>query len=119
MLRLDEVAKDLSMAVESEKCSGTKKETRARISDKVLFVRNLPYHISNEEFEKVFSEIGPLKRAFVAREKGKFTKCFLFTWSIRSIHITVLKWQFAVLIPFIKEIIMICTYHRKLKIGCK
>ena len=42
-----------------------------RVSEKVLFVRNLPYRLSDEEFEQAFSEIGPLKRAFVAREKGK------------------------------------------------
>lgn len=61
--------------------SDDSKETQTRVSDKVLFVRNLPYRINDDEFEKAFSEIGPLKRAFVAREKGNITRTF---WCARG-----------------------------------
>ena len=38
---------------------------------KTLFIRNLPFSTSNEDLEKVFSDIGPLKTCFVVSDKGK------------------------------------------------
>ena len=35
-----------------------------------LFVRNLPFSITNGELEKEFSAHGPVKSAFVVRQKG-------------------------------------------------
>ncbi|XP_078000315.1 RNA-binding protein 28-like [Glandiceps talaboti] len=35
-----------------------------------LFVRNLPYSTTNDKLEETFSEIGPLKRCFVVKNKG-------------------------------------------------
>ena len=44
-------------------------DTRS-VSDKTLFVRNLPYGTSDKELEAVFSEYGPLKSCFTVKEKG-------------------------------------------------
>lgn len=41
-----------------------------RISKKVLFVRNLSYDTKDEDFEKAFSDIGPLRRSYLIKEKG-------------------------------------------------
>ena len=38
---------------------------------KTLFVRNLSYSATNEQLEQLFSEIGPIKRCFVVKNKGK------------------------------------------------
>ena len=40
-------------------------------SRKVLFVRNLPFSTSDNDLENFFSEVGPVKRCFVIRNKGK------------------------------------------------
>ena len=40
---------------------------------KTLFVRNLPYSTTNEQLERLFSDIGPIKRCFVVKSKGKTT----------------------------------------------
>lgn len=48
-----------------------KSEGRAVVSQKVLFVRNLPFSTTDQDLENVFSEIGPTKRCFVIRDKGK------------------------------------------------
>ena len=37
---------------------------------KTLFVQNLPYSATNDQLEQIFSEIGPLKRSFVVKNKG-------------------------------------------------
>ncbi|XP_062860354.1 RNA-binding protein 28 isoform X2 [Trichomycterus rosablanca] len=39
-----------------------------------LFVRNLPTSASNQQLEEIFSEIGPVKRCFVVKDKGS-EKC--------------------------------------------
>ena len=48
-----------------------KSEGRAVVSQKVLFVRNLPFSATDQDLENLFSEIGPTKRCFVIRDKGK------------------------------------------------
>ncbi len=42
--------------------------------NRTLFVRNLPYDATNESLESIFSEIGPVKSAFVVAEKGILCK---------------------------------------------
>lgn len=37
---------------------------------KTLFVRNLPFSITNEKFEALFSEVGPVRTCFVVKDKG-------------------------------------------------
>jgi len=39
-------------------------------TSKTLFVRNLPYSATNEQLEELFSDIGPIKRCFVVKNKG-------------------------------------------------
>ena len=46
-------------------------KNRAVVSQRVLFVRNLPFSTTDQDLEKLFSEIGPIKRCFVIRNKGK------------------------------------------------
>lgn len=48
-----------------------KSENPTLVSQKVLFVRNLPLSTTDQHLENVFSEIGPIKRAFVVRDKGE------------------------------------------------
>lgn len=36
-----------------------------------VFVRNLPYGITQEELEQVFGDIGPVKKVDVIKDKGK------------------------------------------------
>ncbi|XP_064629377.1 RNA-binding protein 28-like [Lineus longissimus] len=38
---------------------------------RTLFIRNLPLTTSNEKLEDIFGNIGPLKKCFVVKEKGK------------------------------------------------
>ena len=45
-------------------------ENTRSVSDKTLFVRNLPYGTSDKELEAVFCEYGPLKSCFTVKEKG-------------------------------------------------
>lgn len=33
-----------------------------------VFVRGLPYSLTDEQFEKVFSDVVPVKRAFLVRD---------------------------------------------------
>ena len=35
-----------------------------------VFVRNLPFRTTKSDLESVFSDIGPVKEAFVVRDKG-------------------------------------------------
>lgn len=44
-------------------------ETEAMSSS--VFVRNLPYGITQEELEQIFSDIGPVKKVDVIKDKGK------------------------------------------------
>ena len=44
---------------------------RSVVSQKVLFVRNLPFSATDQDLENIFSEVGPIKRCFVIRDKGK------------------------------------------------
>ncbi|KAG1710352.1 hypothetical protein DVH05_017356 [Phytophthora capsici] len=36
-----------------------------------VFVRNLPFGVTQEELEQVFSEVGPVKKIDVIKDKGK------------------------------------------------
>lgn len=49
----------------------SKSEDRSVVSQKVLFVRNLPFTTTDQDLENVFSEVGPIKRCFVIRDKGE------------------------------------------------
>ena len=42
-----------------------------KTKSKTLFVQNLPYSATNEQLEQLFSDIGPIKRCFVVKNKGK------------------------------------------------
>jgi len=46
---------------------------------KTLFVRNLPYSATNKQLEDLFSDIGPIKRCFVVKDKGKVCQCTLYS----------------------------------------
>lgn len=39
-----------------------------------LFIRNLPSSASSEQLEEIFSEVGPVKRCFVVKDKGNEQK---------------------------------------------
>lgn len=39
-----------------------------------LFVRNLPFFVTDDKLGEIFSETGPVKRAFVVKEKGNSNK---------------------------------------------
>lgn len=45
------------------------------LSATTLFVRNLPFIFDSKELEKVFSDVGPVKRCFVVKDTGLFS-CF-------------------------------------------
>lgn len=45
-------------------------EKQPRLAKKVLFVKNIPYDTTDEEFEKAFSDVGPIRKCFLIREKG-------------------------------------------------
>lgn len=55
-----------------------KSENPALVSQKVVFVRNLPLSANDQDLENVFTEIGPILNAFVVRDKGELLK-FLST----------------------------------------
>ena len=42
------------------------------LSSTTLFVRNLPFVIDSKELENVFSDVGPVKRCFVVKDKGEY-----------------------------------------------
>ena len=48
-----------------------KSKDRSLVSQKVLFVRNLPFSTTDQDLENIFSEVGPIKRCFVIRDKGE------------------------------------------------
>lgn len=37
---------------------------------KTLFIRNLPFSATNDKLSEVFGEVGPIKTAFVVKQKG-------------------------------------------------
>ena len=61
-------------------------ENPASVSQKKVLVRNLPLSTNNQDLENVFTEIGPILNAFVARNKGELL--FLF-----SSHVHVEKFK--------------------------
>lgn len=36
-----------------------------------VFVRNLPYGVTQEELEQIFGDVGPVKKVDVIKDKGK------------------------------------------------
>merc|ERR1739838_1055054 len=52
----------------------SKKFTEAE-PQKTIFVRNLPYSANNSTLEDAFSEYGPIKQAFVVKDKDNQSKC--------------------------------------------
>ena len=54
-----------------ERSVKSKSEDHSVVSQKVLFVRNLPFSTTDEDLENLFSEVGPIKRCFVIRDKGE------------------------------------------------
>ena len=70
-------------------------EARAQ-SGKVLFVRNLPYTANDKDFEDAFSEVGPIKRCFVVRDKGRIEHCYCARGGLYSHcrkHICTVVWS--------------------------
>lgn len=57
--------------MEDEGDDKVESEHQSKVSQKVLFVRNLPFSTTDQDLENLFSEIGPIKRCFVIRDKGK------------------------------------------------
>lgn len=47
---------------------------------KTLFVRNLPFSVTNEKFEALFSEVGPVRTCFVVKDKGKIVYYYYNIW---------------------------------------
>lgn len=41
--------------------------------DTTCFVRNLPFSVDDDKLADIFSEIGPVKKAFLVRERGSDT----------------------------------------------
>ncbi|XP_033101849.1 RNA-binding protein 28-like [Anneissia japonica] len=48
---------------------------RSEHSQNTLFVRNLPFFTTDDKFEGLFGDIGPLKRCFLVRDRGVKDKC--------------------------------------------
>ena len=57
--------------MEDEITETVKSSDRTVVSQKVLFVRNLPFSTTDQDLENLFSEVGPIKRCFVIRDKGE------------------------------------------------
>lgn len=62
-----------------------KSDCGAVVSQKVLFVRNLPFSTTDQDLENVFSEIGPIKRCFVIRDKGETF------YLVQFVHVEIIK----------------------------
>lgn len=50
--------------------AANKTEEHVERKSKTLFVRNLPFLVTNENFEALFSEVGPVRTCFVVKDKG-------------------------------------------------
>ena len=48
-----------------------KSNEHALVSQKVVFVRNLPFSTTDTDLENLFSDIGPIRSSFVIRENGE------------------------------------------------
>lgn len=63
-------------------------KNRAVVSQRVLFVRNLPFSTTDQDLETLFSEVGPIKRCFVIRNKGKkLCKILQVAYKFLQIHV--------------------------------
>ena len=67
----------------AQKSRNRKFKNPALVSQKKVFVRNLPLSTNEQDLENVFTEIGPILNASVVRDKGELLK-FLptCTWKI-------------------------------------
>ena len=61
-----------------------KSENPALVSQKVVFVRNLPLSTNNQDLENVFTEIGPILNAFVVRDKGELLSARVHVENLNS-----------------------------------
>ncbi|XP_068722511.1 RNA-binding protein 28-like [Montipora capricornis] len=59
-----------------------KSNDHALVSQKVVFVRNLPFSTTDTDLENLFSDIGPIRSSFVIRENGKTDQCRGFGYVI-------------------------------------
>ena len=44
-----------------------------RASDKTVFIRRLPYNLTDKALEEAVSHIGPVKSCFTVKERGAYT----------------------------------------------
>ena len=58
---------------------GAKITKDTTLSSTTLFVRNLPFSFDNKELENLFSEVGPVKRCFVVKDKGRLGQILVKT----------------------------------------
>ena len=67
----------------AQKSRNRKFKNPALVSQKKVFVRNLPLSTNEQDLENIFTEIGPILNASVVRDKGELLK-FLptCTWKI-------------------------------------
>ena len=59
-----------------------------------IFVRNLPFETSAQKLEEEFSKFGPVKKAFVVKDKGK--TCVIIIMLISLIFFTTYIYSFGV-----------------------
>ena len=67
----------------TDKGATSMKETM-NLSSTTLFVRNLPFVFDNKELEKIFSEVGPVKRCFVVKDKGALPREYRKRFSMNT-----------------------------------
>lgn len=70
--------------------AANKPEEHVERKSKTLFVRNLPFSVTNEKFEALFSEVGPVRTCFVVKDKGKiviFRKNYYSIFSPENVDI--------------------------------
>ena len=81
----EDKAEDHGTRGDSNEANDDKKNDSSHTNGTTIFVRNLPFEIRDDQLEKEFSEIGPIKRAFVVKDKGEKINCFGFFFSPKTI----------------------------------